>query len=228
MIALTANTISGAREMFRNEGFSEFIPKPIERSVLERVLRRALPQSCIQYEGDHGEGKNLSVRAAMEREKASGENRAAQGPSCYENFQGEDSASNALSEMHSGIGGDVEEEPATAYGSLVRAGINVGLGLDYCSGEEGFYLEMLRMFCNQEEEKRKEIESYYEEGNWTDYAIKVHALKSTSLTIGAEELSSQAKALEQAGKEENVEYIRENHSRLLQTYREVCQSIADL
>ncbi len=228
VIALTANTISGAREMFRNEGFSEFIPKPIERSVLERVLRRALPQSCIQYEGDHGEGKNLSVRAAMEREKASGENRAAQGPSCYENFQGEDSASNALSEMHSGIGGDVEEEPATAYGSLVRAGINVGLGLDYCSGEEGFYLEMLRMFCNQEEEKRKEIESYYEEGNWTDYAIKVHALKSTSLTIGAEELSSQAKALEQAGKEENVEYIRENHSRLLQTYREVCQSIADL
>ena len=104
----------------------------------------------------------------------------------------------------------------------------MGLGLDYCSGEEGFYLEMLRMFCNQEEEKRKEIESYYEEGNWTDYAIKVHALKSTSLTIGAEELSSQAKALEQAGKEENVEYIRENHSRLLQTYREVCQSIADL
>ncbi len=115
VIALTANTISGAREMFRNEGFSEFIPKPIERSVLERVLRRALPQSCIQYEGDHGEGKNLSVRAAMEREKASGENRAAQGPSCYENFQGEDSASNALSEMHSGIGGDVEEEPATAF-----------------------------------------------------------------------------------------------------------------
>jgi CheY-like chemotaxis protein len=110
VIALTANTISGAREMFRNEGFSEFIPKPIERSVLERVLRRALPQSCIQYEGDHGEGKNLSVRAAMEREKASGENRAAQGPSCYENFQGEDSASNALSEMHSGIGG---RKPAT-------------------------------------------------------------------------------------------------------------------
>ena len=228
VIALTANTISGAREMFRNEGFSEFIPKPIERSVLERVLRRALPQSCIQYEGDHGEGENLSVRAAMEREKASGENRAAQGPSYHENFQGEDSVLNALPEMHSGIGGDVEEEPATAYGSLVRAGINVGLGLDYCSGEEGFYLEMLQMFCNQEEEKRKEIESYYEEGNWTDYAIKVHALKSTSLTIGAEELSSQAKALEQAGKEENVEYIRENHPRLLQTYREVCQSIADL
>ena len=39
VIALTANTISGAREMFRNEGFTEFIPKPIEQTVLERVLR---------------------------------------------------------------------------------------------------------------------------------------------------------------------------------------------
>lgn len=52
VIALTANTISGAREMFRSEGFTEFIPKPIERSVLERVLRRVLPRNCIQYSGE--------------------------------------------------------------------------------------------------------------------------------------------------------------------------------
>ena len=52
VIALTANTVSGAREMFRNEGFTEFVPKPIERTVLERVLRRVLPKRFIQY----GEG----------------------------------------------------------------------------------------------------------------------------------------------------------------------------
>ena len=49
VIALTANTISGARDMFRNEGFTEFIPKPIEQTVLERVLRKTLPKDCIQY-----------------------------------------------------------------------------------------------------------------------------------------------------------------------------------
>ncbi len=49
VIALTANTISGAREMFRNEGFTEFIPKPIERAVLERVLRKVLPKQYLQY-----------------------------------------------------------------------------------------------------------------------------------------------------------------------------------
>ncbi len=116
-------------------------------------------------------------------------------------------------------------EPAHAYGSLVRAGINVSLGLDYCSGEEEFYREMLQMFHDQAQEKRDEIVSLYEGANWKDYAIKVHALKSTSLTIGAEELSGRAKELERAGKEGNTEYIRENHPLLLEMYGQVCESI---
>ena len=55
-IALTANTVSGAREMFRSEGFTEFVPKPIERTVLERVLRKVLPKSCIQYTAKSASG----------------------------------------------------------------------------------------------------------------------------------------------------------------------------
>ena len=66
----------------------------------------------------------------------------------------------------------------------------------------------------------------FEAENWTDYAIKVHALKSTALTIGAEALSGQAKELELAGKEKKVEFIRKNHPLLLQKYEEICESIA--
>ena len=119
----------------------------------------------------------------------------------------------------------VVEETAIAYGSLVRAGINVSLGLNYCGGEEDFYREMLQMFHDQAEEKRAEIISLYEKANWADYAIKVHALKSTALTIGAEELSGRAKELEQAGKAGNEEYIHKNHPLLLQMYEQVCESI---
>lgn len=43
VIAFTANAIGGAREMFMAEGFSDFIAKPIELSVLERILRRYIP-----------------------------------------------------------------------------------------------------------------------------------------------------------------------------------------
>ncbi|MCR5486257.1 MAG: response regulator [Lachnospiraceae bacterium] len=49
IIALTANAVSGAREMFLSEGFDGFIPKPIELMELERVLKRLLPEEMIQY-----------------------------------------------------------------------------------------------------------------------------------------------------------------------------------
>ncbi len=104
------------------------------------------------------------------------------------------------------------QEPAASspFDPLTRVGINIQLGLEYCVGEADFYTEMLQLFCSQGPEKRDEIASLYEAANWKDYAIKVHALKSTSLTIGAEALSEQAKQLELAGKAEDVEYIRQN------------------
>ena len=49
VVALTANAISSAREMFISEGFDGFVPKPIEISDLERVLRRLLPKFVVAY-----------------------------------------------------------------------------------------------------------------------------------------------------------------------------------
>lgn len=43
IIAVTANAVAGNREKLLKEGFDDFLEKPIERSVLERVLRRNLP-----------------------------------------------------------------------------------------------------------------------------------------------------------------------------------------
>ena len=44
VIAVTANAVAGNREKLLKEGFDDFLEKPIERSVLERVLRRTLPE----------------------------------------------------------------------------------------------------------------------------------------------------------------------------------------
>lgn len=44
IIAVTANAVAGNREKLLKEGFDDFLEKPIERSVLERVLRRNLPE----------------------------------------------------------------------------------------------------------------------------------------------------------------------------------------
>ena len=200
VIALTANTISGAREMFRSEGFTEFIPKPIERAVLERALRRVLPKDRIQYNGrQEEEPEELTSQEETPRE----------------------APVQTKTEEH-------EERETVPYVRLTQAGINVGKGLDYCCGDNDFYLEMLRIFYSQSEEKAEEIATLYETANWKDYTTKVHALKSTSLTIGAEQLSEHAKALERAGKDGDVEYIKKYHPGLMRLYQEVCESLAGL
>ena len=48
IIALTANAIAGAREMFIKEGFDDFIAKPVESSVLQRILKRHLSEKKQQ------------------------------------------------------------------------------------------------------------------------------------------------------------------------------------
>jgi signal transduction histidine kinase/CheY-like chemotaxis protein len=50
VIALTANAVSGAREMFLNEGFQDYIAKPIDVSKLEMLLLAYLPSDVIQIE----------------------------------------------------------------------------------------------------------------------------------------------------------------------------------
>jgi CheY-like chemotaxis protein len=47
ILALTANAVSGAREMFLSNGFNGFLPKPMEPEVLSEALLRWLPQELV-------------------------------------------------------------------------------------------------------------------------------------------------------------------------------------
>ncbi|WP_022763269.1 response regulator [Butyrivibrio sp. AD3002] len=51
VIALTANAISGAREMFLQEGFDGFISKPINLNTFERVMNNLLKSGTLQGKG---------------------------------------------------------------------------------------------------------------------------------------------------------------------------------
>lgn len=47
IVALSANAVRGARELFLEAGMNDFVPKPIEMRIMDRALRRWLPDDKI-------------------------------------------------------------------------------------------------------------------------------------------------------------------------------------
>ena len=54
VVALTANAMSSAKQMFLAEGFDGFVSKPVEIEELERVLKQVLPKSAISFVDANG------------------------------------------------------------------------------------------------------------------------------------------------------------------------------
>ena len=50
VVALTANAISGSREMYLGYGFDDYLSKPILADQLDELLGRLLPETLVKYE----------------------------------------------------------------------------------------------------------------------------------------------------------------------------------
>ena len=105
-------------------------------------------------------------------------------------------------------------------------GIDIRTGLLYCMNDEDFYVEMLGEYL--ESDLVLDLEQVFSDEDWGNYRTLVHALKSTSLTIGAVHLSGQAKELETAAKNGDADYIRSHHKAVLEEYSELIGGIREI
>lgn len=90
-------------------------------------------------------------------------------------------------------------------------------GIRYCAQSEEVYEKVLHSYLDSD--KTEEIEQYYQDKDWKNYQVLVHALKSKSLSIGAEEPAEGARALEAAAREGRTDYIMEHHEEVMNSYR---------
>lgn len=105
--------------------------------------------------------------------------------------------------------------------------IDCETGIGYCAGSEEMYMELLAIYCEMYDEKYEKLESYYNENDWKNYSINIHALKSNSLNIGGKILSDLCLKLELASKsivageevETKTKFVMKNHIKAMKLYR---------
>lgn len=213
IVALTANALSTAREMFIAEGFDGFISKPIELAEFERVLKHVLPKDAITYEAAPDlKTDQTSVPAGKTAEAE--RNVEVVSPAKEPNAPKEPA--------------QVEEplpDGTVNYALLGRSGVDTKLGLKYCEQDEELYQSLLSQYCTEAPEKKAKLGEYLNAKDLKNYTILIHAVKSTSLMIGAASLSGKAKALELAAKEGNEVFLELHHDEMLQEYNGVTQAI---
>ena len=197
VIALTANAISGSKEMYLEAGFHDYLSKPVREEALFRMLRKYLRKELIEN-CEAAENPDQQVFDAF----GSG------GEKTAEKKETEESA-----------------ETAGDAGGLSRYEtiLDIETGMTYCMNDEDFYMEMITDY--KVGDKTAKMQAYFEAEDWKNYQILVHTLKSNSLTIGAVMLSKEAKALEAACEEGDVAYVKEHHSDMMGQYRALLGNI---
>lgn len=182
IVVLTANAVSGARKRYLDEGFDDYLSKPVDVEKLEAILLRYLPME-------------MTIEECAEVEKAH-------------------------TKQEEGTG-----EKRTEQSDMQEALISKETGLKFCGGSEELYNEILVSYCEEGRKYQKQLEQYLAEENWGDYGIVAHALKSTSLNIGAVTLSEAAKKSELASKAGETEEIKSNHELLQELLEQVLRKI---
>ena len=97
--------------------------------------------------------------------------------------------------------------------------LDTASGMTYCCEDEEFYISILETYIGNS--RLEDMKNFFEKKDMDNYRITVHSIKSTSLTIGAAELSAEAKSLEMAQKSGDIAYIEANHQRVYEQYAEM-------
>lgn len=238
IIAMTANVANDVKQQFLSNGFQDFLPKPISVKSVGAVLKHWLPRKYIVYGTDNvGDGSESEACGGMEKSDAG---RAGIEAGSVEDDAGRTDTEAGRTENDAGrtdiaIGssradsdkGDSglgkpdpdsavnkEEKPA----SRPYVEINAEAALENMGGQRDLYKELLE-YCLELEGKRwDDIQKVYDDKNWPEYTIQVHALKGGMRSLGIEELALAAQGQEFASREGRIDDVTAGHGPLKELY----------
>ncbi|MCR5594827.1 MAG: response regulator [Lachnospiraceae bacterium] len=199
VIALTANAVSGARELYMEKGFEDYLTKPIDSLKLEAILLKYLDPSLVTILEEEPEDTDVidttSNKTAVE-----------------------------LTETSTGNG---EKEDEIISKLRLIEDIDVDAGIE-TSGGADIFEDVVRDYSETVGQYSDRIENFYIERDVDNYRIQVHALKSISRLAGALKISELARELEAAADAGNLEFIQANTVSLLCSYRKLGSRLSEI
>lgn len=178
VVALTANAIKGSREFYIQEGFCDYLTKPVAGERLEEILLKLLPEEYII--------PSEEAEADIEKEE---EETEAVIPKETDRIISIDVCLQELESM------------------LRKAHISITEGYHYAGNSMGQFHWMLMLFAESFREKSQRIMEFYEKQEEEAYTIEVHALKSNAKGIGANVLYQLAWEHEKQSRSGNWSYV---------------------
>lgn len=103
-------------------------------------------------------------------------------------------------------------------------GIDMDDAMRYYSGDEAGFVDLLELYCMDGKRKTKLLNELVK-SDLKRYQIEVHGLKSASANIGAMDVSSMARAQEDAASRGDREYISGHFPLLMAAYETLLESI---
>ena len=197
IVALTANAIKGVSEMFLKNGFDDFLSKPIDIDLLGRILHKWLPNSK-QQEIKEPIDNNIN------EEKTSAENVA------------ENVAKNVA-----------ENENESQFQATFRkvSSINYDKAIMLCGNSEDILKSVLEVYAKSYASIMERIKDAYSTENLESYGIEVHGVKSSSRSVGNDELGEIAYALEMNAKNGDLEFVKKNHAEFEAKYSQFVDDV---
>lgn len=105
---------------------------------------------------------------------------------------------------------------------------DLDMAMEYCAGDPDIYHDVLDAYVEQGQEYVQKIPRVMAERDYPSYQMIVHAIKSTSLTIGAREFSQKAKEQEFLIREGRTEMADATWKDFLNEFREILDKAAEL
>ncbi len=188
-VALTANAVSGAKDLYIDSGFNNYLSKPVDSVQLEKMVMDYLPPGLILREGDPG-------------------------------FEKDNEPDTELEEVET-----LDDEKMITLEKC--KGIDLQIGLRYCQTSDILF-DAVKNYYTMIESKAILVMELMNSENWKDYTTQVHALKSSSRMIGAQQLSDRAAYLELCGNEGKIDDIRSLTPVFIEEYKNYLQNLAPI